>query len=72
MISLRNHILTADAMCVEFEEDDNLVEVRCPKCRRLLGYYEGKGELVCPRCRDLKVYFDTKLDIQKTERLERH
>lgn len=35
-------------------------EVRCPKCNRLLGYFEGKGIMVCPRCRkDVKVYFDT-------------
>ena len=38
--------------------------VRCPKCNKLLGYFEGKGIILCPRCRkDIKVYFDTKLKI---------
>ncbi len=37
-----------------------MTEVRCPKCRKLLGYFEGRGEVVCPRCRkDAKVHFDT-------------
>lgn len=39
-----------------------MTPVRCPKCGRLLGYFEGKGEIICPRCRkDAKVIFDTKL-----------
>lgn len=34
--------------------------IRCPKCNRLLGYFEGKGAVLCPRCRkDVQVYFDT-------------
>lgn len=38
--------------------------VRCPKCNRLLGYFEGKGVVLCPRCRkDVKVYFDTEANI---------
>lgn len=37
-----------------------MVEVRCPKCNRLLGYFEGKGVVLCSRCRkNMKVYFDT-------------
>ena len=37
-----------------------MIPVRCPKCRRLLGYFNGKGEIVCTRCRkDTKVCFDT-------------
>lgn len=37
-----------------------MTEVRCPKCGKLLGYFNGKGEIQCPRCRkDSKVYFDT-------------
>ncbi len=37
-----------------------MTEVRCPKCNKLLGYFEGKGFTLCPRCRkDAKVYFDT-------------
>ena len=37
-----------------------MTEVRCPKCNKLLGYFEGRGEVVCPRCRkDAKVRFDT-------------
>jgi phage FluMu protein Com len=47
-----------------------VVEVRCPKCNRLLGYYEGKGIVLCPRCRkDVKVYFDTKSKVIQIERL---
>ena len=41
-----------------------MTPVRCPKCNRLLGYFEGKGITICPRCRkDVKVYFDTELKI---------
>lgn len=37
-----------------------MTEVRCPKCNKLLGYFDGKGITLCPRCRkDAKVYFDT-------------
>ena len=37
-----------------------MTEVRCPKCGKLLGFFNGKGEIQCPRCRkDSKVYFDT-------------
>lgn len=38
-----------------------MMAIRCPKCGKLLGYFEGKGEMICPRCRkDTKVCFDTK------------
>jgi LSD1 subclass zinc finger protein len=38
-----------------------MTQVRCPKCKRLLGYFDGTGEIQCPRCRkEAKVYFDTK------------
>lgn len=38
-----------------------MVEIRCPKCNKLLGYFDGEGMTVCPRCRkDVKVYFNTK------------
>lgn len=41
-----------------------LKPIRCPKCGRLLGYFEGKGETLCPRCRkDVKIYFDTEKNI---------
>ena len=41
-----------------------MTPVKCPKCGRLLGYFDGKGETVCPRCRkDTKVYFDTEKKI---------
>jgi phage FluMu protein Com len=43
-----------------------MTPVRCPKCGRLLGYFDGKGEVVCPRCRkDTKIVFDTELKIVK-------
>jgi len=33
---------------------------RCPVCNKLLGYFEGQGEMVCPRCRKANtVFFDT-------------
>lgn len=35
-------------------------QIRCPKCGKLLGFFNGSGEVQCPRCRkDTKVYFDT-------------
>lgn len=47
--------------------------VRCPECGRLLGYFDGKGQIACPRCRKgILVVFDTELDIVRTERQERH
>ena len=50
-----------------------MTEVRCPECGRLLGYFQGKGEVQCSRCRKgVTVYFDTEKDIVKTERQERH
>lgn len=30
---------------------------RCPNCDRLLGKFEGKGEIKCPRCKAI-VEFD--------------
>ena len=37
-----------------------MTPIRCPKCNRLLGYFDGKGEVACPRCRkDTMVVFDT-------------
>lgn len=37
-----------------------MTPVRCPKCDKLLGYYEGKGEMMCPRCRKQTIVcFDT-------------
>lgn len=26
-----------------------MIEVRCQKCNKLLGLFEGKGEIKCPR-----------------------
>ena len=38
--------------------------IRCPKCNRLLGYFEGTGTVACPRCRkDTIVCFDTEKKI---------
>ena len=37
-----------------------MIEVRCPKCGKLLGYFSGAGEVQCPRCRkNALVVFDT-------------
>ena len=41
-------------------------EVRCPKCNRLLGYFDGKGIVQCSRCRKgVEVEFDTKKKLIK-------
>ena len=38
-----------------------MTPVRCPKCGRLLGYFDGKGVVQCSRCRKgVEVEFDTK------------
>lgn len=48
-----------------------MTPVRCPKCKRLLGKYKGKGEVLCPRClKGTIVYFDTELKIVKIEKTE--
>lgn len=40
-----------------------MTEVRCPKCGRLLGYFDGKGVVQCSRCRKgVEVEFDTNVD----------
>lgn len=40
-----------------------MIPVRCPKCGRLLGYFDGKGIVQCSRCRKgVEVEFDTKTD----------
>lgn len=40
--------------------------VRCPRCDRLLGYFDGKGVVQCTRCRKgVEVEFDTTKDITK-------
>lgn len=42
---------------------DELTEIRCPKCRKLLGRFDGRGEMPCPRCRSNTplIRFDTRL-----------
>lgn len=43
-----------------------MTPVRCPKCNRLLGYFEGTGVVQCTRCRKgTEVEFDTKKKIVK-------
>ena len=49
-----------------------MTPVRCPKCGRLLGYFDGKGEIICTRCRkDAMVFFDTNAKIVRLDRKER-
>lgn len=45
------------------ERMDELTEIRCPKCRKLLGRFDGRGEMPCPRCRSNTplIRFDTRL-----------
>lgn len=33
--------------------------VRCPICDKLLGRYDGRGEVKCMRCKNI-IRFDTK------------
>jgi LSD1 subclass zinc finger protein len=49
-------------------------QIRCPRCNRLLGYFEGSGVVQCSRCRKgVEVEFDTKKKIIKIKSvLERH
>ena len=43
-----------------------MIPVRCPKCGRLLGYFDGKGVVQCSRCRKgVAVEFDTEKNIVK-------
>lgn len=35
-------------------------DIRCPRCGKLLGRFEGRGEILCPRCRNGNIiFFDT-------------
>ena len=37
-----------------------MTPIRCPKCNKLVGYFEGRGEMECPRCRKQNIVcFDT-------------
>ena len=37
-----------------------MIPVRCPKCNKLVGFFDGRGEMECPRCRKHNiVHFDT-------------
>jgi len=38
-----------------------LIEVRCPKCNKKLGMFDGKAEIKCPRCRTI-----TKVNTEKS------
>lgn len=43
-----------------------MIEVRCPNCGKLLGYFQGTGEIQCSRCRkNTVVVFDTEKKIVK-------
>lgn len=43
-----------------------MTQIRCPKCNRMFGYFEGKGEIECPRCRKHSIVcFDTDSRIVK-------
>ena len=45
-----------------------MTEVRCPKCGRLLGYFDGVGIVQCPRCRKgVKVEFDTSKNVVRVQ-----
>ena len=38
-----------------------MIEVRCPNCNKLLGRFDGLGEIKCPRAGcGRKITFDTK------------
>lgn len=41
-----------------------MTPIRCPKCNRLIGYIEGRGEFMCPRCKDKKIFL---VDTEKPE-----
>lgn len=30
-----------------------MIELRCWKCGKLLGFIEGKAEIKCPRCKEI-------------------
>ncbi len=30
-----------------------MIEFRCTRCGKLLGYLEGKAEIKCPRCKKI-------------------
>lgn len=47
-------------------------EIRCPKCKKLLGKFRGQGEIKCPRagCGTLFT-FDTEKDEIKILRASR-
>lgn len=46
------------------KSDENMVEIRCLSCKKLLGKFEGRGEIKCPRINCSMVNkFDTKKNI---------
>lgn len=50
-----------------------MVEIRCKKCGKLLGKFEGTGEVKCPRTNCAgKNIFDTKAGTNKYVPPEKH
>lgn len=40
-------------MEVSIKELDSLIQFRCRKCNKLLGYIQGVAEIRCPRCKEI-------------------
>ncbi len=40
-------------MGVSVKELDSLIQFRCRKCNKLLGYIQGTAEIRCPRCKEI-------------------
>jgi len=40
-------------MEVSVKELDSLIQFRCRKCNKLLGYIQGTAEIRCPRCKEI-------------------
>jgi len=38
-----------------YQRGNNMQEVRCKKCNKLLGYINGDYEIKCPRCGEMNV-----------------
>lgn len=49
-----------------------LFEVRCKKCGRLLGFFDGKGDVKCNKCGSLNKFDTITGESKATESSKKH
>lgn len=42
--------LESNAFARHMKQPEGLIDVRCQRCNRLLGKFNGQAEIKCPKC----------------------